>query len=180
MLESIIAIVVRPLIVRPLISCSILICSSIYIWAIDSYRTQLWYVANEYITFFRSYSWSANICGHKKWILYPPGSEKYLKDNHGNLVFDLTSSQIQDTKKFPHFHKAPQPIVVNQKEGEIIFVPRYSMHFMDCTESQNSSIRKYIVKMLQSFYKGCFPPLCIYGYILTYKALFAIKIKIAA
>ena len=22
---------------------------------------------------FRSYSWSANICGEKKWIIFPPG-----------------------------------------------------------------------------------------------------------
>ncbi|XP_028392950.1 2-oxoglutarate and iron-dependent oxygenase JMJD4-like isoform X2 [Dendronephthya gigantea] len=72
---------------------------------------------------FRSYSWSANICGHKKWILYPPGSENHMKDTHGNLVFDLNSLETQDTKRFPHFHKAPQPMIVHQKEGEIIFVP---------------------------------------------------------
>lgn len=82
------------------------------------------------MTFFRSYSWSANICGHKKWILYPPGSEEYLKDNHGKLVFDITSSEIHNAKKFPHFDKAPEPLVVDQKEGEILFVPRYTLDIL--------------------------------------------------
>lgn len=74
--------------------------------------------------YFRSYSWSANICGHKKWILYSPGCEEHLKDKKGNLVFDLRSSEIHNPQKFPDYLKAAQPLVVHQKEGEIIFIPR--------------------------------------------------------
>jgi hypothetical protein len=29
---------------------------------------------------FRSFSWSANVCGRKKWVLVAPGGELKLKD----------------------------------------------------------------------------------------------------
>ncbi|XP_046543011.1 2-oxoglutarate and iron-dependent oxygenase JMJD4-like [Haliotis rubra] len=45
---------------------------------------------------FRSYSWSANICGRKKWIFFPPGEEKCLTDVFGQLVYDVTSSELAD------------------------------------------------------------------------------------
>ncbi|XP_066572385.1 2-oxoglutarate and iron-dependent oxygenase JMJD4 isoform X2 [Amia ocellicauda] len=72
---------------------------------------------------FRSYSWSANVCGRKKWLLYPPGQEEYLKDCHGNLTFDVTSPVLQDEKLYPQYHKACQPLEVIQEAGEVIFVP---------------------------------------------------------
>ena len=72
----------------------------------------------------RSYSWSANICGCKKWIIFPPGQEKFLQDNLGNLIYDITSSEITDDKKFPKINQVEKPIIVMQKEGEVIFVPR--------------------------------------------------------
>ncbi|XP_074629189.1 2-oxoglutarate and iron-dependent oxygenase JMJD4-like isoform X2 [Acropora palmata] len=70
-----------------------------------------------------SYSWSANICGCKKWLLYPPGQEKYLTDRLGNLAYDVLSDDMYDGKKFPDFDKARKPITVIQREGEVIFVP---------------------------------------------------------
>jgi len=73
----------------------------------------------------RSYSWSANICGCKKWLLYPPGQEKYLTDRLGNLAYDILSDDMYDGKKFADFDKARKPITVIQREGEVIFVPRY-------------------------------------------------------
>ncbi|XP_020620520.1 jmjC domain-containing protein 4-like isoform X2 [Orbicella faveolata] len=72
---------------------------------------------------FRSYSWSANICGCKKWLIYPPGQEKYLTDRLGNLVYDITSDDMNDRHQFPDFEKASKPITVIQREGEVIFVP---------------------------------------------------------
>ncbi|KAL9958455.1 hypothetical protein ACROYT_G035470 [Oculina patagonica] len=72
---------------------------------------------------FRSYSWSANICGCKKWLIYPPGQEKYLTDRLGNLAYDVTSDDVSDRCQFPDFEKASKPITVIQKEGEVIFVP---------------------------------------------------------
>lgn len=73
----------------------------------------------------RSYSWSANICGCKKWLIYPPGQEKYLTDRLGNLAYDITSDDMNDRYKFPEFDTAVKPLIVIQREGEVIFVPRY-------------------------------------------------------
>ena len=36
-----------------------------------------------------SFSWSANIAGRKKWLLLPPDQEKMLKDNRGQLPYDI-------------------------------------------------------------------------------------------
>lgn len=72
---------------------------------------------------FRSYSWSANICGRKKWLLYPPGQEENLRDCHGNLVYDVTAPLLQEKKLYPHYHEACQPLEIIQEAGEIIFVP---------------------------------------------------------
>ncbi|XP_061549664.1 2-oxoglutarate and iron-dependent oxygenase JMJD4 isoform X1 [Phyllopteryx taeniolatus] len=72
---------------------------------------------------FRSYSWSANICGRKKWLLYPPGQEEFLRDTHGNLPFDVTSADLRDGSLFPRFPQAGQPLEIIQEAGEIIFVP---------------------------------------------------------
>ncbi|PFX23269.1 JmjC domain-containing protein 4 [Stylophora pistillata] len=70
-----------------------------------------------------SYSWSANICGCKKWLIYPPGQEKYLTDRLGNLAYDITSDDMNDRYKFPEFDTAVKPLIVIQREGEVIFVP---------------------------------------------------------
>lgn len=72
---------------------------------------------------FRSYSWSANICGRKKWLLYPPGQEEFLRDTHGNLAYDVTSSELRDRGLYPHSEEACQPLEIIQEAGEIIFVP---------------------------------------------------------
>ena len=44
---------------------------------------------------FRSYSWSSNLCGRKKWIFYPPSQENYLKDSLGNLMYDVDSMEMK-------------------------------------------------------------------------------------
>ncbi|XP_072180779.1 2-oxoglutarate and iron-dependent oxygenase JMJD4-like isoform X2 [Diadema setosum] len=67
--------------------------------------------------------WSANICGRKRWLLLPPGEESYLRDNLGNLVYDLNSSELHDGKKYPHSHQAREPLEVIQEAGQVIFVP---------------------------------------------------------
>lgn len=72
---------------------------------------------------FRSYSWSANVCGKKEWLLYPPGREQLLQDGLGRLPFDVTSSDLQDEAKYPRAAQAPPPIRVVQEAGEILFVP---------------------------------------------------------
>ncbi len=72
---------------------------------------------------FRSFSWSANICGQKRWIIFPPGEEENLKDLYGNLVYDLDSTDLQDPKKFPNYNKVKKKFEVIQNSGEILFVP---------------------------------------------------------
>lgn len=53
-----------------------------------------------------------NICGKKKWILFPPGEENFLKDNLGNLPYDIT--QCKHERIF---------FEIIQEPGEAIFVP---------------------------------------------------------
>ncbi|XP_018121649.1 2-oxoglutarate and iron-dependent oxygenase JMJD4 isoform X2 [Xenopus laevis] len=72
---------------------------------------------------FRSYSWSANVCGRKKWLLFPPGEEEDLRDSHRNLPYDVTSTCLRDTNQYPNFSLCCQPIEVIQEAGEVIFIP---------------------------------------------------------
>ena len=47
-----------------------------------------------------------------------------LKDNLGNLVYDVMSPDLDNEKKFPNAHKVKgQQLEVIQGEGQIIFVP---------------------------------------------------------
>lgn len=86
----------------------------------DDYRFVYVGVKNSWTSFhsdvFQSYSWSANICGLKKWIFLFPGEENKLKDNFGNLPFDITSLLEENKKEVKFF-------TVYQKTGEVIFVP---------------------------------------------------------
>ncbi|KAI8775823.1 2-oxoglutarate and iron-dependent oxygenase JMJD4 isoform X2 [Biomphalaria glabrata] len=71
-----------------------------------------------------SYSWSANICGQKKWILFPPGCETKLLDKHKQMAFDIRSDELKDSKLFPEALMAlEEAITVFQNPGEIIFIP---------------------------------------------------------
>ncbi|XP_064410583.1 2-oxoglutarate and iron-dependent oxygenase JMJD4 isoform X2 [Latimeria chalumnae] len=72
---------------------------------------------------FRSYSWSANICGRKKWLLFPPGQEERLRDCHGNLAYDVTAPALQDQDLYPEYNDGCRPIEIVQEAGEVIFVP---------------------------------------------------------
>ncbi|XP_064598247.1 2-oxoglutarate and iron-dependent oxygenase JMJD4-like isoform X2 [Liolophura sinensis] len=89
---------------------------------------------------FRSFSWSANICGRKKWILFPPGEEDNLRDSLGNLVYDVFSANLKDVTKYPQYQQVHKPFEVYQEEGEIIYVPsgwHHQVHNMEDTISIN-------------------------------------------
>ncbi|XP_023228805.1 jmjC domain-containing protein 4-like isoform X2 [Centruroides sculpturatus] len=62
---------------------------------------------------FGSYSWSANICGRKKWLLVPPEKEKIFSDSTGKLLFDIKLDSLNKL----------DVLEVIQEPGEIIFVP---------------------------------------------------------
>ncbi|XP_031570375.1 2-oxoglutarate and iron-dependent oxygenase JMJD4-like [Actinia tenebrosa] len=88
----------------------------------------------------RSYSWSANICGRKIWYIYPPGQEDYLYDKLGNLAYDITANEIKDIEKYPKIQGIQEPIIVEQTEGEVIFIPsgwHHQVHNMEDTISIN-------------------------------------------
>ena len=52
------------------------------------------------------------------------GVEEMLKDIHGQLIFDLRSEELADTRKFPGAARAlEQAVVLIQNPGEIVFVP---------------------------------------------------------
>ncbi|XP_026469517.1 jmjC domain-containing protein 4-like [Ctenocephalides felis] len=65
---------------------------------------------------FSSFSWSANITGQKRWLLFPPDTEKTLVDNLGNLPFDIDQCE-KFTKNGTQFYE------VIQNPGEVLFVP---------------------------------------------------------
>ena len=51
------------------------------------------------------------------------GEEDHLKDVHGNLVFDVTSEELDDPHKFPNACKVQHKVEIIQHPGETIFVP---------------------------------------------------------
>lgn len=66
-----------------------------------------------------SYSWSTNVCGRKRWWLYPPEDTQYLFMKERRIsVHDV---RCVDHARFPEFGKA-KPLLLIQEEGETIFV----------------------------------------------------------
>ncbi|KAF2979601.1 hypothetical protein EK904_003878 [Melospiza melodia maxima] len=89
---------------------------------------------------FRSYSWSANVCGRKKWLLYPAGQEEFLKDRHGNLPFDVTAPDLRDKRIYPRYSQSQPPLEILQEAGEIVFIPsgwHHQVHNLEDTISIN-------------------------------------------
>ncbi|CAI5789204.1 JmjC domain-containing protein [Podarcis lilfordi] len=72
---------------------------------------------------FRSYSWSANICGKKKWLVFPPGQEEFLRDRHGHLPFDITAPDLKKSNLYPRYAQSSPPVEIIQEAGEIVFIP---------------------------------------------------------
>ena len=74
-----------------------------------------------------SYSWSANLCGVKRWLLFPPEATPLLYDKHGlNLAADAREGSADDLnrKEFPGLAKARELcVIVVQAVGETMFVP---------------------------------------------------------
>ncbi|KAJ6811101.1 jmjC domain-containing protein 4 isoform X1 [Iris pallida] len=87
---------------------------------------------------FRSYSWSANVCGRKRWLFLPPSKCHHIFDrNFKSSVYDV-HSDVSETK-FPSFHKAVWLECI-QEQNEIIFVPSgwyHQVHNLEDTISIN-------------------------------------------
>jgi hypothetical protein len=82
----------------------------------------------------RSFSWSVNVCGRKRWLLFPPDQTELLKDKKGVVVRDARAAATRmvgeggdgaagvDAARFPRVSQAT-PLVVDQRPGELLFVP---------------------------------------------------------
>ncbi|EMD32333.1 hypothetical protein CERSUDRAFT_118711 [Gelatoporia subvermispora B] len=70
---------------------------------------------------YASYSWSTNIAGRKRWWLFPPEQTPLLvrKNGAGETAYDV---RCADEREFPGVAQA-RPVVLEQEEGETIFVP---------------------------------------------------------
>ena len=67
-----------------------------------------------------SYSWSANVCGRKRWLLFPPSETAKLHSRTGRqLASDVRAA---DADEFPTLATARR-IEVVQEAGEALFVP---------------------------------------------------------
>ncbi len=80
-----------------------------------------------------SYSWSANIVGHKFWILFPPDEARGLVDSRGDCVYDVTdvdaTAKRDFKRRFPRFSTAASRCwVALQAPGEVIYVPSGWFH----------------------------------------------------
>ncbi|KAI0523165.1 hypothetical protein KFK09_005557 [Dendrobium nobile] len=87
---------------------------------------------------FRSYSWSANVCGKKLWLLLPPSQCHLIFDRYQkSSVYDVYADISE--KKFPGFKKAVW-WECTQEQNEIIFVPSgwyHQVHNLEDTISIN-------------------------------------------
>ncbi|XP_026756942.1 2-oxoglutarate and iron-dependent oxygenase JMJD4 [Galleria mellonella] len=66
-----------------------------------------------HVDVYNSYSWSVNIVGRKKWILFPPQEEEKLKDSLGNLPLLFKYEMSEGIKYFE----------IIQEQGDALFVP---------------------------------------------------------
>ncbi|CAH0700456.1 unnamed protein product [Spodoptera exigua] len=76
-----------------------------------------------------SYSWSVNVVGRKKWILFPPGEEEKLKDSLGNLPLLFEPEKLQNITYFE----------IIQEKGDALFVPS-GWHHQVFNESHTISV----------------------------------------
>ncbi|KAG6589436.1 2-oxoglutarate and iron-dependent oxygenase JMJD4, partial [Cucurbita argyrosperma subsp. sororia] len=88
---------------------------------------------------FRSYSWSANVCGKKQWFLLPPSQSHLVFDrNMKACIYNIFDNNISENL-FPGFKKATWLECI-QEQNEIIFVPSgwyHQVHNLEDTVSIN-------------------------------------------
>ncbi|CAD6231255.1 unnamed protein product [Miscanthus lutarioriparius] len=87
---------------------------------------------------FRSYSWSANVCGRKQWFFLLPSQSHCIFDrNMRSSVYNLHDDVSE--KQFPEFSKT-EWLECIQEQNEIIFVPSgwyHQVHNLEDTISIN-------------------------------------------
>uniref|UniRef100_A0A0E0JJW8 JmjC domain-containing protein n=1 Tax=Oryza punctata TaxID=4537 RepID=A0A0E0JJW8_ORYPU len=87
---------------------------------------------------FRSYSWSANVCGRKLWLFLPPSQSRFVFDrNLQSSVYNINDDVSE--KQFPEFNNT-EWLECTQEQNEIIFVPSgwyHQVHNLEDTISIN-------------------------------------------
>ncbi|KZV52165.1 jmjC domain-containing protein 4-like [Dorcoceras hygrometricum] len=87
---------------------------------------------------FRSYSWSANVCGRKQWYFLSPGQHHLIFDrNMKSSVYNIFEDVCKS--KFPGIDEAIW-MECTQEQNEIIFVPSgwyHQVHNLEDTISIN-------------------------------------------
>uniref|UniRef100_A0A0E0FMX5 JmjC domain-containing protein n=1 Tax=Oryza nivara TaxID=4536 RepID=A0A0E0FMX5_ORYNI len=87
---------------------------------------------------FRSYSWSANVCGRKLWLFLPPSQSHFVFDrNLRSSVYNINDDVSE--KQFPEFNNTKW-LECTQEQNEIIFVPSgwyHQVHNLEDTISIN-------------------------------------------
>ncbi|OSC97125.1 Clavaminate synthase-like protein [Trametes coccinea BRFM310] len=72
---------------------------------------------------YTSYSWSTNVCGRKRWWLFPPEHTNFLLRKGGEEHLETAYDVRQvDPELYPNFSQA-QPLIIEQESGQTIFVP---------------------------------------------------------
>ncbi|KAH7710503.1 Protein JMJD-4 a [Aphelenchoides avenae] len=81
-----------------------------------------------------SYSWSANICGRKRWLMLRPGKEQ---------VFRRGSDFCEDIRQHPELWTEAEVLDFVQEAGEIVFVPSgwyHQVHNLEDAISINHNV----------------------------------------
>ncbi|XP_055589384.1 2-oxoglutarate and iron-dependent oxygenase JMJD4 homolog isoform X2 [Uranotaenia lowii] len=96
---------------------------------------------NEYLqsTNQDDYIWSTNIFGIKKWLLLPPGEELKLKDQLGNLPFQVSEELLKSKHVVYH--------IITQTPGEAIFIPSGWYHQVQNVEDA--------ISVNHNWFNGC-------------------------
>lgn len=93
----------------------------IFLKLISFFRTPL------HVDDFTSYSWSANIVGKKRWLLFSPGKEQYLKHTNGDLVYDIKDNNLNEIMNYDS-SESFQALEIIQDTGQIVFIPSGLIH----------------------------------------------------
>lgn len=86
---------------------------------------------------YRSYSWSTNVLGRKRWYLFPPAVTPYLREDERRTSEVVPDVREVDENKFPNFAKAwKEVLIVEQEEGQTFFVYVFPVSIIERAEPE--------------------------------------------
>jgi len=105
----------------------------------------------------RSYSWSVNIAGRKRWLLLPPGCTHLVYDADRRCMSStLRPEDLLKPDRFPGLERAAQFVTeAIQEPGEAIFVPSGWHHMVenidDCISINHNWFNSHNIHWVVSF-----------------------------